>query len=117
MAYVLTFFVLALFSLSSCKSSERLSRERAVQDAIKRAVIDSILNRPKISAGPSPLNILKSLEPGDTLTVFVNLIVPVERQKLEADNQKLEKKLRTWKRLAALFLLIGTGHLVSTQID
>ena len=113
MAYVLTFLVLALFSLSSCKSSKLATS----QDAIKRAVIDSMLSRPKTSAGPSPLNVLKSLEPGDTLTVFVNLIVPVERQKLEAQNKKLEHKLRTWKRLAALFLLIGTGHLISTQID
>ena len=95
--------IVAVILLRSCKS-------------IPPATIDPKFEQPKSSAGRPSLNLdelNRQILANDTIVIHVKIIMPVERQRLEAENAKLKRDVKTWEYIAAgVFLLAGGSYLL-----
>ena len=67
---------------------------------------------PKSSAGGGTLNldeITRRIQVNDTINIHVNIIMPSDRLRLEAEIKKKEKETKVWKYIAAGMLLVAGG--------
>ena len=120
LAMLLLFCALFFYGCKSARAPKHSARLDELADSIKRATIDSIFQTSKHTPRYRSSNldeISGQIFERGGLNVYLNLIQPVERQKLEAEKAKLAKKAATWEKIAAVLFLIATGHILKTVTD
>ena len=102
------FLIVAFLITASCRSAKNLPKTsaRIEADSIKLAQQAELIK-----------DLIARRTPGDTLTFYLNMVTQTDCPELLTENQKLHKKQNFWKKVAAVFFLMATGHYIYTATN